>query len=356
MKSMRICLIGEYSGDLEEGMRKTSFYLSEELSKHHQVLPLNIKKIFFRSFWKEIRAFKPQIIHYVHGPSLKSLMILKGLAFYCKGVNAKEETKVKTVVSATHPAPFRLSKKIFSLFKPDLVLTQSEESERLFKGLGCKTEFLPGGVDLKRFVPVSDGVKEALRAKYGVEKEKVENGKEKGDFVILHVGSIKEGRGIEIFKEIARRKEGQVLIIGSRSTGIEKRLYRSLKESGCKIWVKYFKNVEEVYALSDCYVFPTPPENKINAIEMPLSVLEAMSCNLPVLTTKFGALPRVFVEGEGLVFAEGEGDFVKGVKEIENGAEIKTREKVLPYSWENVVKRLEVIYEKLVKEKEKGKG
>ena len=63
-------------------------------------------------------------------------------------------------------------------------------------------------------------------------------------------------------------------------------------------------NIEEVYALSDCYVFPTPPMNKINSIEIPLSVLEAMACNLSVITTKFGALPKVFEEGDGLIFVD----------------------------------------------------
>ena len=325
-------MIGEYSGDLEEAMRKTTFYLSEELSKHHQVLPLNIKKIFFRSFWRDINKFNPQIIHYVHGPSIKSLMIVKTLAFYCKDV--------KTVVSATHPASFRLLKDIVSLIKPDLVLTQSDESDGMFIDLGCKTQFLPSGVDIKKFVPVSKNVKEELREKYGIDK---------GKFVILHVGSIKEERGIKIFKKIARTKDNQVIIIGNRSMGVEQHLYQSIKESGCNVWIKYLGNVEEIYALSDCYVFPTPPMNKINSIEMPLSVLEAMSCNLPVITTKFGALPRVFAGEDGLFFVENEEDIFTALDVIKNDIVIKTREKALPYSWENVVKRLEEIYERLIK-------
>ena len=331
-KSMKICMIGEYSGDLEEAMRKTTFYLSEELSKQHQVLPLNIKKTFFRSFWRDIKKFNPQIIHYVHGPSIKSLMIVKTLAFYCKNV--------KTVVSATHPASFRFSKVIIPFIKPDLVLTQSDESQRMFIDLGCKTEFLPSGVDIEKFVPVSKDAKEKLRGKYGIDKDK---------FVILHVGSIKEGRGIEIFKKIGRTKENKVVIIGNRSAGIEQHLYQSIKESGCNVWIKYFGNVEEIYALSDCYVFPTPPMNKINSIEIPLSVLEAMSCNLPVITTKFGALPRVFEGEAGLFFVENKENIFTALDEIKNGIVIKTREKVLPYSWKDVVKKLEGIYERLIK-------
>ena len=333
---MKICLIGEYSRNLEEGMRKTVFYLSKELSKHHQVLTLDIKKLLSKDFWRKTKSFDPQIIHYILGPSVKSFIIIKSLAFYCKNA--------KTVISATHPSSFRFSKKIISFLKPDLVLTQSDESERVFIDLGCKTEFLPSGVDIERFVPSSKDVKEGLREKYGIDKDK---------FVILHVGSIKEGRGIEIFKEM-QTKGDQVIIIGNKSMGIEKQIYRGIEESGCKVWIKYFKNMEEIYALSDCYVFPTSPMNKLNSIEMPLSVLEAMSCNLPVITTKFGALPRIFKEDNGLIFAETEGDFIYGLKEIKNGdIEVRTREKVLPYRWKNVIGKLEGIYEELVMRRDK---
>lgn len=328
---MKICIIGEYSGNLEEGMRKTTFYLREELSKRHKVLALEIKKIFSRGFLGEIKEFNPQIIHYVHGPSVKSFIIVKAIAFYCGDT--------KTVMSATHPASFRFSKAIIPFIKPDLVLTQSDERERMFIDLGCKTKFLPGGVDNEKFVPVSNDVKEELRDKYGIDNDK---------FVILHVGSIKKGRGIEIFKKIGiETEENQVIIIGNRSMGIEKYLYQSIKESGCNVWVKYFKNIEEIYALSDCYVFPTPPMNRINSIEIPLSVLEAMSCNLPIITTRFGALPRVFREGEGLFFAENEKEILDVLEKIKKGVKVKTREMVLPYSWENIAKRLEEIYSKV---------
>ncbi len=218
------------------------------------------------------------------------------------------------------------------------MLTQSDESNKMFIDSGCKTEFLPSGVDTKKFVPASRDIKEKLREKYGIDKKK---------FVILHVGSIKKGRGIEIFKKIQTKRD-QVLILGNKSMGIEKQVYQSIKEEGCKIWVEYFSNIEEIYALSDCYIFPTSPTNRISSIETPLSILEAMSCNLPVITTKFGALPRIFDEGHGLIFAETEEEFSNKLKEIKNGdVDVRTRDEVLPYSWKNVGERLERIYDGL---------
>ena len=331
---MRLCLLGEYSGDLDEGMRKVSFHFAEELTKQHHVLALDLRKAFTMAFWKNIKNFNPQIVHYIHGPSIKSFILLKIISLYCRDA--------KTAMSAMHPGFSFLSKRFIPMFTPDMILVQSVETEEKFKKLGCETEFLPCGVDVKKFVPFSNHIKEELRDKYGIDKDK---------FVILHVGSIKEGRGIEVFKKIARTKEDQVIIIGNRSMGIEQHLYQGIKEGGCKVWVKYFGNVEEIYALSDCYVFPTPPMNRINSIETPLSVLEAMSCNLPVVTTKFGALPRVFKGEDGLFFVENKKNIFTALDEIKKGVRVKTREKVLPYSWENVVKRLEEIYERLIENK-----
>ena len=327
---MKICLLGEYSGNLEEGMRKVSYHFAEELLKNHDVLTLDVRNAFTKSFWKSIRNFNPEIIHYIHGPSVKSFILLKLISFYCRDA--------KPVMSAMHPGFSFLSKRVISMFKPDVILVQSIETEEKFKKLRCKTEFLPCGVDVKKFVPFSNPIKEELREKYGIDKDK---------FVILHVGSIKEGRGIEVFKKIAKTKEDQVIIIGNRSMGIEQHLYQGIKESECKVWVQYFRNIEEIYALSDCYLFPTPPMNRINSIETPLSVLEAMSCNLPVITTKFGALPRVFAGEDGLFFVGNEDNFFTALDEIKKGVKVKTREMVLPYSWENIAKRLEEIYSKV---------
>ena len=339
VKNMRICLLGEFSGNMDEGMRKVSIHLAEELSKHHKVFSLDLGSVFSKTFWKGIKDFNPQLIHYIFGPTLRSFVLLKIISFYCPGA--------KTVMSAMRPYFSSLSKYLIPPLKPNLVLAQSYEMEGIFKKLGCKTEFLPCGVDTRRFGPDLAMTKDELREKHRINKEK---------FIILHIGSIKEGRNIQLLGKL-QKKNNQVVIVGSTSTGIDQKTYQQLKRAGCLIWTNYFERMEEIYALSDCYVFPVVPKKDImgrhiaDSIEMPLSVLEAMSCNLPVITTKFGALPRIFKEGNGLIFAETETeeDFIYGLKEIKNGGvEVRTREKVLPCSWENVVERLEKIYEELV--------
>ena len=325
---MKICMIGKYLENLEEGMRNVSFHLAKELTKRHQVLTLDLRAIFTMAFWKDITVFNPDIVHYFYGPSIKSILLLKVISLYCRDA--------KTVTFAILPDFSFLSKQFIPVFKPDLVLIQSFETEEFFKKLGCKTEFLPCGADVKKFIPVTTKAKEELRERYGIDKEK---------FVILHVGHISEGRNVQSLKKL-QNENNQVVIIGSTtSTGINQLICEQLKKSGCFVWTRYFEDIEEIYALSDCYIFTTLPVNKLNSIEMPLSVLEAMSCNLPVITTKFGALQRVFKEGNGLFFADEEKDFIIALESIKNSdTDVKTRDKVMPYSWENIGKELEEIY------------
>ena len=116
-------------------------------------------------------------------------------------------------------------------------------------------------------------------------------------------------RNLDVFKDIQNQDGNLVLIIGRQYENADKQVIDELEEAGCNVWIKHFPDIEEIYNLSDCYVFPTI--NKKACIEMPLSVMEAMACNLPVITTKFGALPRVFDQTDGLFFVDENKDIYK---------------------------------------------
>lgn len=329
MIHLRICLIGHYNvKHHDEGVRNIASHIAEELLKKHEVMKLDIRNVWNLKSWKEVKSFRPDIIHYILSPTKSGLIAAKALSFAYR--------RAKTVISAPNPYPFS-SKKLMSLFKPSLILVQSYESETLFQNLGCKTQFLPTGVDVENFVPVTQSTKLELKRKYGVEESM---------FVILHVGSIKKERNVLLLRKM-QLEGNQVLIVGKQSESTEKELHYNLKEEGILVWKKFFGNIEEVYALSDCYVFPTI-DRKCCA-EIPLSVLEAMSCNLPVISTKFRGLPWIFRGGDGLFFADKEVEFVLILERLKNSSVVvKTREKVLPYSWENITKKLEGIYNELL--------
>lgn len=333
---MRICLIGEYSDIRDEAQRVTAFYFAENLGKLCQVLTLHIWEFTTPAFWKKLRAFNPHIIHYVPGMSIKTLILMKIISLYCKNA--------RTAISAMRPCFSYLSAWVIPLLKPDLILTQSCETERKLQSLGCRTQFLPGGVDTEKFSLVSYELKRKLRERYGIDDK---------NFIVLHVGSVKPGRGVKLLAELQEKEGIQIIIVGPTSVGIHQNTRQQLEEPGCLVWTNYFKNIEEIYALADCYVYPTVAlkdyfgKDIADSAEMPLSVLEAMSCNLPIITTRFGALPRVFTEGNGFLFAKPE-EIAGNLGKIKKGElEIKTREKVLPYSWNNITRNLEGIYRDL---------
>jgi glycosyltransferase involved in cell wall biosynthesis len=323
---MRICFVAYFNGQKgkgDMGTQNIARSLANEISKKQEVLEIDIRDA---GSWKKARAFKPEIIHFVLAPTTLGFIAAKLFSLYCNGT--------KVIMSA--PNPTLSSEWLISHLKPHIILTQSVESEIFFKNLGFKTRFLPNGVDVNRFVPAPPGIKEKLREKY-----KINNAK----FVILHVGPIIRRRNIERLMEL-QDGDIQVIIIGRKP--FDSSLFAKLQKKSIVVMTDYISNIEELYGLSDCYVFPTDSKNRGACIEMPLSVLEAMACGLPVISTGFGALPRVF--GNKVEFESFKNivDLKKRIECIKNGVTgIEMCEIVTPLSWENIGRKLEQIYSEI---------
>lgn len=310
----------------DEGVRNVGKSLACELK--NVSLDVSILNMSSLSTLKEIFFTKPDILHYVLSPTEEGIITAKLMSLL--------SPRSKTVISAVHPAVSQW--KILKFTKPRIVLVQSKESERLFQDIGYKTSFLANGVDINKFYPVDVQKKMALREKYGIPVDK---------FVILHLASIKEGRNLSIFKDLQKIEGNICLIIGRENDNSDKNVINSLIESGCTVWIKHFSNIEEIYSLSDCYLFPTV--KKTACIETPLSVLEAMACNLPVITTNFGSLPEMFAPGNGLFFIKSDEDYYRFIDQIKNNLiNVRTRDLITNYSWEEIVKNILMIYEELL--------
>ncbi len=323
---MKICLIGHFTDDLDEGVRIVGKNMAKELESYgFEIKKVNLSSVFS---WNEISSFNPDVIHFVMSPTLMGLIIAKFISIL--------HSKKKVVISAIHPSiP---SWKLLKILKLDLVLIQSEESKKLFESMGFRTKFLSNGVDTNKFKPVDIKIKRKLRDNFGLPQDK---------FIILHLASLTKERNLNVFKEIQKQDGNQVLIIGRENEILDNQVISDLREAGCIIWIKHFPKIEEIFNMADCYVFPTI--NKKACIEMPLSVLESMACNLPVITTKFGGITKVFESGGGLFFTENTDDTFNAIEIINNNQiEITTREKVHPYSWTNIIKRLDEFYEELL--------
>ena len=327
-------MMSNYVDLADEGFKSVAFNLHRELCSSHQVIHVNARRsISSRNFWVNIRNFQPQIIHIILRPSIFTLVMAKTLKLYCR--------KAKIIMSALQPPlHYHFIKRFDHFLKLDLILTSSDEIERMFTDIGWKVAFLAGGVNTDKFAPVTEDVKERLREKYSIDKKK---------FIVLHVGPIRRNRNLAVLNKIQGLEDVQTIIVANTAFEAHREVYASLEEQGCIIWRSYFESIEEIYGLSDCYIFPA--RDWSGCIEMPLTVLEAMSCNLPVISTKFLALPKVFQAGDGLYFVDRGEDFVHRLGEVRNNRmEIKTREMVLPYTWESIARRLEEIYSRVIEE------
>jgi len=324
---LRICLFGDISGNKDEGMKNITHNLSRSFRKKHDVLVLNPIDFTSPKFWKLLKEFCPDVVHYIPGPSFKSFTLMKLLSYFIK--------RSIFVMSTPFPQLSSFSMRIISKMKPDIMLVQSKKHLEIFQKLDFNVRLVPlCGVDTEKFIPVGNNMKKKLRAKYGLDEN---------TFLLLHVGHIKRGRNILSLKSLEGKGNTHIIIVGSTSTGVEKAIYEELKIAKCTVIKEYIPNVEKIYQLSDCYVFPTT--SRTGSIVIPLSVLEAMSCNLPVITTKFGALTEYFPEVRGVYYVENIGQIQRKLAELKStNCQIVTREYVLQFSWDKIVKKLEETY------------
>jgi len=336
---MRICIYTKrLTQRLDEGIVRVAHDLAHQLAKNHEVLtlfsagdmavaenlvriPTNRSGLNLR-LRREVRTFRPDVILYIpRGPvGLSSLLFARVLKLYGRSADL--------MILAPQPRGLTspLSRKCAPLLRPDLILATSRKDQRDLEQLGCAAQFVPLGVDIERFTPATPSRRSELRRRYGFGEK---------DLIVLHVGHIREGRNVGAL-ECVQGNGIQVLVAGSTFFPAEASLARRLETRGIRFLKEYFDHIEEIYQLADLYVFPTLSEEA--CISQPLSVMEAMACNLPVVSTRFGGLPDLFPgEGGGLFYGSDTADLLAKTKHVcDNIRHIspRTREMVQQYSWD----------------------
>ncbi len=337
---MKVCVISEgLSSPLDEGFKKFSYSLIKNLTREHHVLGMSktglshegcrvarvrMNRLFLNwGLWRRIRRFHPQMICYVPSASgtFNSFLRARILGWYGR--------KARVILISLQPRSFSVFQAMWlPHICPHLVLVQSRRSARAYQKLGCPCEVFPGGVELSRFTPVSEPQKKELRRRHGVPLDA---------FLVLHVGHINAGRRVQLLERIQGQGGIQVILVSSSSTPHDAKLLQSLERAGVIVRRDYIENIQEIYQLSDCYLFQVSSERA--AVELPLSVLEAMACNLPIITTRYGALGDLFHEGAGLLYAQTPEEVLAGISVVKRGHQApQTRKLVQGFSWENMLK------------------
>lgn len=194
-----------------------------------------------------------------------------------------------------------------------------------------KTFYLRTGVDLSRFSPITAEKKRALKQTYGLDPDRK---------VILHAGHMKKGRNIEQLLKIDPAH--QVLLVTSTLTKSDQdaTLREQLTSApNIRVLDTYLPHIEEIYQLADAYYFPV--QDSSHCIDMPLSCLEAAACNLPVITTHFGAMQE-FEGKDGFLFLDAftPQEINASLDEALSLPEVRTREAVAAYDWEHATREL----------------
>ena len=237
------------------------------------------------------------------------------------------KNKVQVIFTLRHPMD-NLTKRILRNSGAEIITLSCDSYEFYKKEIGENVRYLKTGVDTEKFKPVSIEQKRKLREKYHVSPDKK---------VVLHVGHLRESRNVD--KLLLADERYHVFLLLSSVTENERDI--SLMEkfknrSHTTIIDSYLENVEEIYQMSDVYLFPVQQQG--GCIDLPLSVLEAASCNVPIVTTEYGEL-RVFTEEPGFLYLSAF-DYEQLNKALDTMANLtycNNRNAVLNYDWNHSI-------------------
>ncbi len=169
----------------------------------------------------------------------------------------------------------------------DLIITPSKTIAEKLSWYGIKTpkEVIPVGVDSSIFVPTKDKV--AAKESIGLDSKKI---------IIGYHGRLTYEKGIKVLVRVYRQlfrkyKNLQLVLLGN---GLDEVVDFSIRKG--VIVIPGRKNVVPYLQAMDIYCMPSLTETSC------LSLIEAMSCGLPVVSTKAGLITDYVVhEDNGLL-------------------------------------------------------
>jgi len=213
----------------------------------------------------------------------------------------------------------------------DRILSVSEDLKTHIVRLGIdesKVEVVPNGVDTEIFKPAG---KEHARNTLNLPQEKN---------IVLFIGALRKIKGVDYLIEAAKsfvNTDTDLYMVG-RDDGLRKSLEKRAEELGISSFVKFTGpvNHEDIplwISAADMLVLPSLSEGRPNVI------LEALSCEVPVVSTDVGGIPELMIEGETgyLVPAKDPEQLSEKInKLLENESR---REKMGKYGRESIIQR-----------------
>lgn len=335
MKNLKVGLISDGIGVRDEGIQKVTAIFKEMLEsklKNVYIWSINSsikgrflqKSLLSPTFLKKLARSNVDIVIYIPRACETPASFYR--AWLIKLISG---SKVFLISMQKRQLPRHLLP-VLRMISPHKIFVLSKKHSYWLRNLGFDAEALTLGVDLNVFKPVPQEKKDQIRREWNFPLDKP---------IALHVGHLTHGRNLDSL--IPLKKAGfYVVIISSRSFQNGKELIERLVQRGIRIIAEYIPNIERIYQASDAYVFPVTQEGA--AIELPLSLLEAMATNLPIVTTPFGAIPEYFKSKpeEGFTIAADARDLSYQTEKMLTVKNVRTREMVKGFSWYKMLDQL----------------
>ena len=227
----------------------------------------------------------------------------------------------------------------------DKIICVNEDYLPVFEKWGIdprKLTYIPNGVDIKRFSP-------------GPSKFRKEF---KDSKIILYFGRLHYQKNVELlvrsFKHVKEKiKDVKLIIVG---TGNQYDKLKKMTENENDIVMTGFVSDEdlvEYMRVADMVVFPSRGENAS------FTIMEAMACELPVVSSDVGNAKKILGEGRGILLGKYTEEEIASIcidvlddKKKTEAIGKAARKYVEKYhSWDVISKKTEELYKKVIKDK-----
>lgn len=224
-----------------------------------------------------------------------------------------------------------------------LITINKEDYERAKKSFKAgRVEYIPGvGIDVDKFSNIEID-KKSKRKELGLPEDA---------FVVLSVGELNKNKNHEtIIRALAKLNNPQIHYVICGQGLLENHLKALIKELGLEKQVHllgFRKDIAEICKASDLFVFPSFREG------LSVALMEAMATGLPVVCSNIRGNSDLIEDGKGgyLVKPNDVEGFSRAIEKCHNAEETRkvfsnnNLNRVRKYSFENVMKEIEKIYD-----------
>lgn len=191
-----------------------------------------------------------------------------------------------TDITLVGKAPAYRSVVAFSINQSDGITTVSESLKKdtytnfdIYKEI----EVIPNFIDFTRFVKLD---KEHFKKAIAPNNEKI----------LIHTSNFRKVKRVEdtikIFEKVSKKVNSKLLLVGDGpERACAEELARKLKVEKDVVFLGKQDAVEELLAIADLYLMPSESES------FGLAALEAMACEVPVISSNTGGIPEINIEG-----------------------------------------------------------